>query len=221
MIARRLPQLLLLVGSILFVGCSGSGAGRMTGASGPKIVQPGAPGQPSRLVDPSDMTPQAARYTAADVAFMQGMIGHHAQALDMTALIEARSQATDLRLLGRRIAVSQKSEISMMQKWLRDRGEMVPDATAEHMMMGHMEAMPGMLSPQQMESLKASSGEEFYRLFLEYMIQHHAGAITMVDTLFSQDGAAQDTDIFRFASDVFEDQTMEITRMRNMLEAAR
>jgi uncharacterized protein (DUF305 family) len=167
------------------------------------------------------MTAREIPYTEADVHFMQGMIGHHAQALDMTALIADRTNRQDLALLGRRIEISQKAEIALMQKWLRDRDEDVPDATAHHMMSGHMTAMPGMLSPDQMTQLKAASGDEFYRLWLEFMIQHHEGAITMVGELLSSEGGAQETDIFKFADAVEEDQSMEIQRMQSMLARLR
>ena len=167
------------------------------------------------------MTAREIPYTEADVHFMQGMIGHHAQALDMTALIADRTNRRDLALLGQRIEISQKSEIELMSKWLRDRGEDVPEATATHMMSGHMTAMPGMLSPEQMAQLKAATGDDFYRLWLEFMIQHHQGAITMVGELLSSEGGAQETDIFKFADAVEEDQSMEIQRMRSMLERLR
>ena len=178
-------------------------------------------------------------YTKADVEFMQGMIAHHAQALDMTALVPGRSSNRNLALLAKRIDVSQTSEIQLMQDWLRRRGEMVPEASADamKMMMDHgakdhgamdhgddnakSHLMPGMLTPEQMAELEGASGVAFYRLFLEYMIQHHAGALFMVEELFSHDGAAQDTEVFRFASDVDVDQRMEITRMQQMLDAAR
>ncbi|MBO6575073.1 MAG: DUF305 domain-containing protein [Rhodothermales bacterium] len=183
----------------------------------PRVVQPGAPGEGSRPLNESLLTARPMPYTEADVAFMQGMIGHHAQALDMTALIADRTERQDLILMGRRMEISQKSEIELMQKWLRDRDEQVPESTAHHMMHGHAEAMPGMLSLAQMKELEDASGDEFYRLWLEYMIQHHQGAIIMVGELLASEGAAQETDIFRFADAVEEDQTMEIQRMRQML----
>lgn len=179
----------------------------------------------------------ARRYTAADVRFMQGMIGHHAQALAMTALLPARTTRPDMRLLAERIDVSQKSEIAMMQRWLRERGEPVPDADAEHAhhdmagmagMSGGSAAggqpsmpgmMPGMLTPEQMARLAASTGVEFERLFLESMIRHHEGALTMVGQLFGSPGAAQETEVYRFASDVDADQRAEIARMRTLLAA--
>ena len=147
---------------------------------------------------------------------MQGMIGHHAQALEMCALLKSRTSRDDMRLLAQRIEISQADEIRMMQEWLRARGAEVPDEHAHH---AHGAAlMPGMLTPDEMRRLAAASGAEFDRLFLEFMIKHHAGALTMVNDLFSQPGAGQESEIFAFASDVDADQRMEIDRMGAMLK---
>lgn len=144
------------------------------------------------------------------------MIGHHAQALEMTALVPSRTTRTDLRLLAKRIELSQRDEIGMMEEWLTHRGEAVPGPHAHH---GSGAAlMPGMLTQEQMAQLAAASGPAFERLFLEYMIQHHQGALTMVKDLFATPGAGQEADIFTFASDVDSDQRMEIDRMTAMLE---
>ena len=157
----------------------------------------------------------------ADVAFMQGMIHHHAQAIEMVALIGARTTSPVMRLLGERINVSQKDEILMMQNWLREHHQDAPDPLA-HMGMDmgeHAEhLMPGMLTKVQMTRLAAAKGGAFDRLFLTGMIQHHQGALTMVKELFATTGAAQATAIFRFASDVDADQRAEIARMRAMLK---
>jgi len=164
-------------------------------------------------------------YTPADVEFMQHMIGHHAQALAMTALIPTRTTTEAIRLLGQRITISQQDEIALMRHWLEARGEAAPDpsadAHAQHQGGGaaHEMLMPGMLTAEQMGRLAAASGPEFDRLFLEYMIQHHEGALTMVKALFATPGAAQDPTAFRFASDVDTDQRAEIARMRAMLAA--
>jgi uncharacterized protein (DUF305 family) len=153
---------------------------------------------------------------AADVAFMQGMIMHHGQAIEMVALIGARTTNPVLKSLGERIDVSQKDEIHMMQRWLREHH--VPVSAHEGMdMAGHEMLMPGMLTAAQMATLAKARGAEFDRLFLTGMIQHHEGAIAMVKNLFATTGAAQATDIFRFASDVDADQRAEITRMRALL----
>ena len=185
-----------------------------------RIVQPGAPGQASRVLTPAELsTREALPYTQADIEFMQGMIPHHAQALDMAALVEERTQSEDLRLLAQRIEISQRDEIALMGSWLRERGQEVPGDHAHHMMGDHL--MPGMLTAEQMAQLAAARGGEFDRLFLELMIMHHEGALYMVDELFSHPGAGQETDMFTFASHVDADQQIEIRRMRQMLAAGR
>ena len=146
---------------------------------------------------------------------MQGMIHHHAQALDMVELLKTRTTSEDMRKLAERIEISQADEIKMMEKWLQARGKEVPHHMAG---MPGMPMMPGMLSDDQMKQLAAARGPAFDRLFLEFMIQHHAGALTMVKELFATTGAAQDSDIFAFASDVDADQRAEIARMSTMLK---
>lgn len=161
-------------------------------------------------------------HTPADAAFMQGMIPHHAQALDMTALVPARSSRRDMLLLAERIEVSQGDEIAWMQRWLQDRQEDVPvlgAAHAHHGAHGHDALMPGMLTPEQLAQLAAASGPEFDRLFLEFMIRHHEGALVMVNDLLSSPGAAQATEVYRFATDIDADQRADIKRMKAMLEA--
>ena len=166
------------------------------------------------------------RFTEADIEFMTGMIHHHAQAIEMAQLVPERTTATALNILAARIINAQQDEIATMQRWLRDRAQPVPEL---HVMDGrvmvmapgehgeHGAHMPGMLSPAQMEQLRAATGAAFERLFLEYMIQHHKGAVLMVHTLFATDGAGQDEDAFRVASDVQVDQQTEIARMESML----
>lgn len=189
----------------------------------PRIVQPGAPGQPSREITAAEASDiSAVHYTPADVRFMQGMIGHHAQALEMTALVASQSAAHDLRALAQRIEVSQADEIGMMQAWLSQRGEPVPDVSAHAHHADHAHdasLMPGMLTPEQMGALAEADGSRFRRLFLEGMIQHHQGALIMVRELFATPSAGQESEIFAFASDVEADQAMEIARMRALLEA--
>ena len=183
----------------------------------PQIVQPGAPGQPSRVIaaaQASDLS--QVQYTGADIKFMQGMIGHHAQAVEMVALVPARTASDDLRKLAQRIDVSQKDEMNMMREWLQSRGQQIPDPRAHHMMGGTL--MPGMLTPEEIARLTAATGAAFDRLFLEGMIKHHSGAITMVHDLFATDGAGQTPEIFSYASDVDADQRMEIDRMGSMLK---
>jgi len=169
---------------------------------------------------------QAPHYTAADVRFMQGMIGHHAQALVMTALIPERTTRTDIRALGQRIEVSQKDEIKMMQQWLRDRGQSVPNPDAQHqhqmMNMPGMTTsdtlMPGMLTADQLAELAKARGTDFEKLFLKDMIQHHEGALSMVATLLGTTGSGQEPEVFRFAAEVDTDQRAEIARMSALLD---
>jgi uncharacterized protein (DUF305 family) len=189
----------------------------LAGGRPPRVVQPGAPGQAGRTLTAAELaTLVDVPHTEADVAFMQGMIHHHAQALDMVALMPGRTRNQTLRQLGLRIEISQRDEIALMGQWLRARRAPVPDPGA-HAHMGGRVMMPGMLTPEQMERLAAATGPEFDRLFLELMIQHHQGAIVMVRELFAAPGGGQEPDVFRFATDVDADQTMEIRRMREML----
>ena len=146
---------------------------------------------------------------------MQGMIGHHLQAIEMTELLTTRSSDAGLRQLAKRIEISQADEIQMMRDWLKARGEPLPDPHAHHA--PGAELMPGMLTATEMQRLAESKGGDFDRLFLEFMIKHHDGALVMVEQLFSSEGAGQQSDIFAFASDVEADQQMEIERMSEML----
>jgi uncharacterized protein (DUF305 family) len=180
------------------------------------IIQPGAPGQPSRQISPQEATDLASiRFSAADVKFMQGMITHHAQAIEMTALVADRTTREAIRLLSQRIALSQDDEIVMMQGWLRDRGLEDPDLTTHHE--HDAELMPGMATREQMEELAQAQGSEFDALFLELMIEHHRGALTMVDELLEQPGSAQDSVLYEFTADITSDQSSEIERMDAML----
>jgi uncharacterized protein (DUF305 family) len=163
-------------------------------------------------------------YTAADVRFLSGMIGHHAQAVLMAGWAPSHGASRAVAALCERIVVAQQDEIAFMQRWLRERHEPVPEADASHAMMPGMESMgpemmPGMLTPAELRTLDAARGAEFDRLFLTFMIRHHQGALTMVDALFAAPGAAQDDNVFKFASDVSADQSTEIDRMTSMLEA--
>ena len=205
---ERIPTAVLLVSALAGGACG-------TAAAPPPIVQPGAPGQPSRTVTASAAA-KAPAFTGADVKFMQGMIHHHAQALDMVELLKSRTASEDMRKLAHRIELSQADEINMMRKWLEGHGQDVPGEHAHHMAGAPM--MPGMLTEAQMDQLAAAKGPAFDRLFLEFMIQHHAGALTMVKDLFAAPGAAQDSDVFAFASDVDADQRIEIARMSAMLK---
>lgn len=151
---------------------------------------------------------------------MQGMIMHHAQAVEMTALIESHTENKELRLLGARISKSQSGEIEFMKRWLEVRGEPVSPPTPEmpgHDMPGHHMTMPGMLTPKQMDALRKAKGAEFDQLFLNGMIQHHKGALVMVKDLFDTAGAGQDAELFNFATDVDSGQRAEIRIMQSML----
>lgn len=189
-------------------------------AQNPPTVQPGAPGQPSTTLAGKQPPMVAMKATAADITFMQGMIAHHAQALDMTALLYDRTERADMKMLAKRIDVSQTDEIKMMRRWLAARGAEVPGEHAHHMM-GDDHLMPGMLTAKEMTALGAAKGAAFDKLFLEGMIKHHGGALIMVTDLFKTPGAAQESDIFDFASHVDADQRMEIIRMSNMLKGSK
>ena len=194
--------------------CKTAGGGSSSGGS-TAILQPGAPGQQTKTINTAQATDLSkVQATAADVKFMQGMIGHHAQAVEMVELLNQNSTNPDMKRLGLRIKVSQDDEMNMMRTWLKDRGQEIPGPHAHHMPGG---MMPGMLSDEEMSELAAAKGKEFDRLFLRGMIKHHGGAITMVEELFNTPGAGQEGGIFSFASDVTSDQKMEIDRMGAML----
>lgn len=168
--------------------------------------------------------PTTAGPTAPDVKFITGMIPHHAQAVKMAGWAATRGASAPLQRFAERIAVAQRDEIAMMRAWLRQQGQPVPDTNATHMMMqhdgmSHAMLMPGMLSDEELAALDAARGKAFDRMFLRFMIRHHEGAVTMVDELFASHGAAQDEFVFRFASDVFADQTTEIEFLQGMLDA--
>lgn len=217
------------VGLVALAACLAAGpacvpARAQESGSAPVVVQPGAPGSPSKTLPPSTR-PTLPPLAQADVDFMQGMIMHHSQAVEMTALIASHTDNPEIHALGAKISSSQSAEIRFMQQWLAARGQ----ATSMEMpgmpgmdMSGHpMAPMPGMLTPAQMEALKNARGAEFDRLFLTGMIQHHGGALTMVKALFNEPGAGQDADIFNFATDADNTQRAEIRIMQNMLEEKR
>ena len=200
---------------------------QQAGPSAPVIVQPGAPGQATRTLPTSTraILPPA---SPKDVEFMQGMIMHHAQAVEMTALIGSHTTNKDLSLLGARISHSQSEEIRFMRRWLEARGESteMPTKMGGMNMSGmsgmdmskHEMLMPGMLTKAQMDALRNAQGKEFDRLFLTGMIQHHGGALTMVKDLFDTAGAGQDAVLFNFATDVDSGQRAEIRIMQGMFE---
>jgi uncharacterized protein (DUF305 family) len=187
----------------------------------PVIVQPGAPGEPSKVL-PASTHPTLPPISHADIEFMQGMIMHHQQAVVMTALIASHTSNPDVHRIGAKISRSQTDEILMMKRWLAARGQAtsmeMPGMAGMDMDGKPMGLMPGMLSPAQMESLRNARGAEFDRLFLTGMIQHHGGALIMVHDLFSQPGAGQDAELFDFATDVDTGQRAEIRIMQHILE---
>jgi uncharacterized protein (DUF305 family) len=196
---------------------------------GVSIVQPGAPGHSNKTLTPETASAAPRKPSEADIQFMQGMIMHHSQAVEMTELLRTRSKDKEVQALGKRISISQTDEMDYMKQWLRDRGEPISAhgsmdmagmdmAGMDHMDMGSMPMMPGMLTPAQMKALAAANGPEFDHLFLTGMIQHHTGALTMVKDLFKSPGAGQDPQLFDFASDVDNTQQAEIDIMRHMLK---
>jgi uncharacterized protein (DUF305 family) len=204
---------------------------------GPSIVQPGAPGQSNKTLSAATASTPSREPSEADTKFMQGMIMHHSQAVEMTELLRTRSKSKEVQALGERISISQTDEMKFMKQWLADRGKTVPSehdmmqhmAGMEHMDhehldhmagmdMGSMPMMPGMLTPEQMKALAAATGPAFDHLFLTGMIQHHTGALTMVKDLFNTPGAGQDPQLFDFASDVDNTQQAEIDIMRSILK---
>ncbi len=218
----RLAAASILAGLFLPTVCAQQTEPQQGNQGTPVVVQPGAPGQPTRRLPPSTratLPPGSPK----NVEFMQGMIMHHAQAVEMTALIEASTQNQELRLLGVRISHSQSEEIKFMKRWLEARGQPtempMPEMPGMDMSKQPM-LMPGMLTPKQMEALRKAKGAEFDRLFLTGMIQHHGGALTMVKDLFDTAGAGQDAELFNFTTDVDSGQRAEIRIMQKMLEAA-
>jgi uncharacterized protein (DUF305 family) len=211
----------LLAASASTIFFSTAVSAQQTTPTAPVIVQPGAPGQPTKTLPPSTKG-TLPPLSPADVEFMQGMIMHHSQAVEMTALIPSHTDNKDLRTLGAKISSSQSDEIKFMQRWLTARGEplTMPMPNMPGMDMSHqsMALMPGMLSPEQMDALRQATGVEFDRLFLAGMIQHHNGALIMVKDLFDTAGAGQDATLFDFATDVDNGQRAEIRIMQSMLQ---
>jgi uncharacterized protein (DUF305 family) len=200
-----------------------------TATGGVSIVQPGAPGQSNKTLTPETASAAPRKPSEADIKFMQGMIMHHSQAVEMTELLRTRSRDKEVQALGKRISISQTDEMKFMKQWLTDRGLPLTEhgsmdmagmdmAGMDHMDMGSMPMMPGMLTTEQMKALAAATGPAFDHLFLTGMIQHHTGALTMVKDLFASPGAGQDPQLFDFASDVDNTQQAEIDIMRHMLK---
>lgn len=183
----------------------------------PVIVQPGAPGQPTKTL-PSTTRAKLPPFSPNDIEFMQGMIMHHAQAVEMVALMDSRTKNKELLLLGARISHSQAEEMRFMRRWLVTRGQETEMKMPGMEMSGNKHLMPGMLTPRQMDALAKATGAEFDRQFLTGMIQHHGGALTMVKELYDTAGAGQDAELFNFTTDVDSGQRAEIRIMQNMLD---
>ena len=205
-----LRHVILLAAIVGTLGCARA-------ATPPAAAIPAASTTESQHTHHSDLpaTPGPG-YTVADVRFMQNMIGHHAQALRMVALVGARDASAQLRALSQKIDISQRDEIAMMKQWLAERRQAIPSDEQAHAMM-----MVGMLTAEEMTRLEQARGPEFDRLFLMFMIRHHEGALQMVDELMKTNGAGQDPDIFRFATDVDADQRDEIFVMQKLLDTLR
>lgn len=194
-------------------------AAQQANPAAPIVVQPGAPGQPTRTL-PASTRAMLPPPSQADVEFMQGMIMHHGQAVEMTALIASHTNNKELSLLGARISKSQSDEIEFMKRWLTTRAEPISPAMPEMQgmdMAKHTMLMPGMLTAKQMDALRKAKGSDFDQLFLTGMIQHHGGALIMVKDLFDTPGAGQDAELFNFTTDVDSGQRAEIRIMQTML----
>jgi uncharacterized protein (DUF305 family) len=218
----------LTASALLWSVAAASGQSPPPATESAPIVQPGAPGESSKRITAAEAAPPLRAPSAVDVSFMQGMIMHHSQAVEMTDLLRVRSHNKELLELGKRISISQTDEMKYMKQWLQDRHAPVEMEQSQmhhmkgsdpmaHMNMSSMPLMPGMLSPQQMMALEQARGATFDHLFLTGMIQHHTGALVMVQDLFDTPGAGQDAVLFDFASDVDNTQRAEISIMRSML----
>ena len=201
----------------LLAACASGGAKPPAGTTPPQQGAQTTAARPPAWI--AKMDSGRVRFSPADVEFMQGMIHHHAQAILMAGWAPTHDASPAIRELAARIIVAQRDEIAFMQRWLREHNQDVPDADPSHFMMAGMamKLMPGMLTAEQLKLLNESRGKDFERRFLEFMIQHHQGAVAMVQKLFQSQGATQDDHVFKFASDVDADQSAEIERMTRML----
>lgn len=212
---RRLVAISLGAAAVLLaLAAAWAGGGREGGESGRSVaVQPGAPGEPGRLIDPTGAAGSAEQpATIADVRFVQAMVAHHAQALELTGLVPGRTTHADLPLLSRRIEISQADEIALMEGWLEARGA-AGGAGHDH---GPAGLAPGMLTDQQLAELATATGTDFDRLFLESMIYHHEGALIMVEDLFAGGGGHQ-AELNQLVTHIDADQRIEIDRMHQLL----
>ena len=228
------PPVLVLA----LAACTSTEAGpspRAEASDSAPVVQLGAPGEANTPLSPDeaeDLRDQAPRHTEADVAFVEGMLHHHEQALEMTAMVPTRAGGADLRTLAERIEVTQQVEIEQLEAWLAARQETPPGGHEDHGSHGSPEGadhgsghgsghgsepMPGMLTPRQLASLAAARGEAFDRLFLASMIHHHQGAVLMVEELLTEGAGGQEPHVFHLAQGIASDQQVEISRMKSML----
>lgn len=220
MTVLRLRLILVLLAPLAGAACS------QATAAGPQEPAPAASSRDAEFeaIFRARVDSARLRFTDADVSFMNAMIHHHAQALEVSRLAPTHGASRSIQTLAARIINAQQDEIATMQQWLRDRGQPVPEV---HVMAGavmvhgaaHPMDMPGLLTPEQIRELDAARGPAFDRLFLTLMIEHHRGAVTMVHELFATDGAGQDEDAFRLAADIQVDQVTEVARMEQMLSA--
>jgi uncharacterized protein (DUF305 family) len=203
----------LLTATIVLAGCTA--AEQPAPESTAPVVQLGAPGESNRTLSPEDLAQLdlTVPHSDEDVAFVRDMLHHHSQALEMTALVPDRAGSDDVRLMAERMDISQTDEMALMERWLQERGEAVRDPDAMHDM---HDGMPGLLTEAELADLEAASGAEFDRLFLEFMIRHHQGALEMVTTLFDS-GGGMEMAIGQIAREVEADQSIEIARMQGML----
>jgi uncharacterized protein (DUF305 family) len=198
---------------LVLVGCTSDPSEE----SGAPVVQLGGPSESNRtLSDDEAAGITAPGYTDADVAFVQGMIPHHRQALEMTAMVERGTQSRDIRALAERMEVGQTDEIAQLENWLTERDEDVPGAHGQHGA-GHDELMPGMLTVEELAQLRSARGNRFETLFLQYMIRHHEGAVQMVGELLRGDAGGQEPQVGQMAQHIDSDQKIEIARMHGML----
>jgi uncharacterized protein (DUF305 family) len=210
---------LALLAAALLAACSGDSEDdpQPSGGQQVNIVQPGAPGEPSQKLSQEEAGElETPAHTEADVEFMQGMIHHHAQALVMTSMVRDRAASKNLTILARRVEFAQETEIETMERWLTTREEEVPSAEDHKNDHGGRGLMPGMVGHAELAKLAASDGRKFDRMFLEYMIRHHQGALTMVAQLRETDGGVE-PEIDLFARHVDSDQNIEINRMGGLL----
>jgi uncharacterized protein (DUF305 family) len=215
-VPRLAATLALLAATFATTACGGASRAATSTGLGSTVTR--APRSPAEIAAADSGRPP---FTKADVDFVSGMIGHHAQAVLMAGWAQSHGASPSVRALCERIVVAQRDEIKFMQRWLGERNLPVPDGDTSHMMMAGMDMklVPGMLTPEQLTELDKARGADWDRLFLKDMIQHHNGAIEMVETLFASQGAVQDEDIFKFASDVHVDQITEVNRMTLMLQS--